>query len=602
MTSIPRPPTWKRWPGLPGSELRRAGPGRLVLGLVILVAGGLVTVPRVASADLPEEPTAQGSLLLPGRLPWGPSALPSGEILAPCEDQSLSVLDAASRVVTQWAAPSRIAGPVTVAPRGPTQLVAVPEVTGRIDVLVWDALTRRLAQAWAATRNAEPGATAWGPSGTLYVAWKDGHAEAWSPRGSRLWEADAGFSVTQLLVDESVGAFAFGPGHVVLFDGRGRDVDHWPLAGRPRGVLQTTAGQILCWTDAGLWSQGPAPGPFTAFDGAGDILGVTVDRQDRIVVTTPDRVRRFSPDRSQVTSVPLPRPAVVAAVLDDRGRTLVGTARGLEEWTYDGRFLGLLGDAAPAAPPVLTDQGLAAWGQQDWKVQVWSGFRLPPFGWAQDGGSPGRGFSARRPASVAVRSVNWADDPQFGYFFELASSGDEAKQATVLDQFSAAQARGTLLSQWPWANVVLLKIARSGLVDLQMGHGRVANNWPGNRQRANGLLAQTAGTEDRAELLTILAKEFDPAVVGQGFQALARSGWDGDGKILRLLAEVQARMPAQAVVADAAVDAARALWAANGRSTDPVLVPLVTAVYQGPFPRSVKAKAQRFFQDLMDAP
>jgi len=50
------------------------------------------------------------------------------------------------------------------------------------------------------------------------------------------------------------------------------------------------------------------------------------------------------------------------------------------------------------------------------------------------------------------------------------------------------------------------------------------------------------------------------------------------------------------------VDAARSLWTVNGLSADPVLVPLVSAVFQGPFPRSVKQKAQKFFQDLMALP
>jgi hypothetical protein len=100
----------------------------------------------------------------------------------------------------------------------------------------------------------------------------------------------------------------------------------------------------------------------------------------------------------------------------------------------------------------------------------------------------------------------------------------------------------------------------------------------------------------------LLHKEYDPVAAAQGARALAQSGWDGDGKLMRLLADLQARMSDQAVVADAVIDAARSLWAVNGRSTDPALLPLVSAVFQGPFPKPVKLKAQRFFQDLMAAP
>lgn len=580
----------RRWPGLTGFD-------RTLTTLGLLLALGEV----LAADDLPREPTPLATVLVPGRLPWGASALPTGELLAPCEDQSLTVYDGA-RELTRWTAGSRIAAPVTVAPRGPTQQLAVPEVAGRIDVLVWDSLTRTLAQSWSLDHGAEASASAWGASGTLYGAWKDGHLEARSARGEALWSAEAGFEVDQVLLDETLGLYAFGPGVALLMDHRGREAGRWALSGRPRGVLQTLSGQLFCWTDGGLWFQGASDTPFGLLDSATDILGAAVDRQDRLVVTQPFQIRRFLPDGRVISTVVLPHRAITAAVLDDRGRYLVGTSSGLEEWAYDGRFLGVLDPTPPASAPLVTDQGLALWSSVDWNLHFWTEFRLPPFGWAQDGGSQGRGFSARRPTSVALRSVNWADDPEFGYLYGLASSGDENKQRRVLDQLAALAAQGPLLASKPWANLILLTIARSGLTDLLIHGTQVTNNWPGNRLRAYLLLAQTAGPEDRDELIAVLKKEFDPAVVAQGFQALARSGWDGDGRILRLLAEVQAKMPAQSVVADAVIDAARTLWAVNGRSTDPVLVPLVASVFQGPFPRTVKVKAQKFFQELVEGP
>lgn len=571
----------------------------LLLALVLVsgpVAGGS------ALETPPEEPREQGTTLLAGRLPWGASALPTGEILAPCEDHRLSVLDQKGRVLAQWSAPGRFGATVSVAPRGPTQRMAVPLMGGRIEVLVWDSQTEVLAADFALTHSAEPAATAWGASGTLYAAWRDGRVEAWSPRGALLWAVDLALEVRCLLVDDALGLYAIGPGNAVLLGEHGRVAGRWPLEGSPRGVLQTMAGDLYVWTSEGLWEKGLQNEAFVRFDASSRLLGVVVDRQGELLLTEPTRLRRVSSAGLLQSVTVLPRPAITASVLDDRGRVLVGTESGMEIWTYDGRSLGVLDSTAPASAALLTGGGIAVWSDADWKVHLWSGFVGPPFGWSQEGGGPARSFDARRPASVASRATNWADDPDFGYLYQLAASEDEAKQREVLDRLEARDAQGTLLGTWPFANVLLLKVARSGLTDLQLDRNRIKNNWPALRLRAFALLARTAGPEDRDELIDLLGREFDPSVAAQGALAAARSGWDGDGKLLRLLYDLQRRMADQAVVADAVIDAARTLWSVNGRSSDPVLVPLVSSVYQGPFPRAIKQKAQTLFQALMEAP
>jgi hypothetical protein len=544
-----------------------------------------------------------GTLLVPGRLPWGASALPSGEILAPCEDQSLSVLDGKAQVLARWAAPARFSGPATVGPRSAYQLLAVPLVTGRVEVLVWDPKTRVLASSFAPDHGSEAVATAWGASGTLAAAWRDGRVELWSAQGTELWGADLGTEARSLLWDESLGVYAFGPGTVALWDFSGKETGRWTVGGTPRGVLQTMAGDLYCWTETGLWRKAFDAPAFTLFVPSPSLLGAVADRQDRLLLTEPGRLRRLAADGATLTDIALPRPARTAAVLDDRGRIVVGTEGGMEVWLYDGRFLGTLDPSPPASPALLTDRGLGAWSASDWTIHVWAGFKWPPFGWPQEGGGPGRPSSARRPASVAVRAVNWGGDPDYNYFYQLAASGEESKQREVLDRFEAKATTGDLLAAWPFANLILLKVGQSGLTDLTLvDRTRVTNTWPGLRLRAYTLLAQTAGPEDRDELMGLLRREYDPVAAAQGARALAQSGWDGDGKLMRLLADLQNRMPDQAGVADAVVDAARSLWVANGRSTDPVLIPLVSAVFQGPFPRGIKQKAQRFFQDLMTAP
>lgn len=563
----------------------------------------LLLPPFLQGQEFPDpEPSEGGARLLAGRLPWGTTALPAGEILAPAEDRSLAVLDGEAREIARWPAPARFSAPVTAGPRSAFQLAAAPMINGRVEILVWDGRTKTLAPVFAASQPAEATASAWGASGTVHLGWKNGRVEAWSSKGALLWSAEAGFEVRFLLVDETLGLYVGGPGRVALYDFRGQESDSWPLEGTPGGVLQTMGGDLYSWTEKGLWKKARDGTGFAPFVLSPGILGAAVDRQDRLVVTESLRLRRFSASGGLVSQIPLPFPAVTASALDDRGRILAGTTRGVEVWTYDGRLLAVMGRAPPAAAPQLSAQGLASWGGADWSVHVWQGFRLPAFGWPQDGGTPGRSFAARRPTTVASRAVNWTDDPEFSYLYQLAASGEEAKQREVLERFEAKPGSEALLEAWPFANLILLKIARSGLTDLILDRKRVVNNWPGLRLRAFALLSRTAGPEDRDELVALLQREHDPSVAAQGALALAQSGWDGDGRILRLLDELQRRMPGQAAVADAVIDAARNLWVSNGYSADPVLVPLVGRVYQGPYPRSIKLKAQKFFQDLLEAP
>jgi hypothetical protein len=547
---------------------------------------------------LPDEPVQGGEVLLAGRLPWGPTALSTGEILAPDEDKTLTVLDAQAKVLAKWTAPDRFSAPVTAAPAGASVLAAAPLLSGRIVVLAWDGKTLVLAPSYVPSRQAEAVATAWTGSGSLVAAWKDGQIELWQG-GSRRWGAAVGFETRFVLADNAAGVWVFGPGHAALLDFSGKPVSAWTLSGTPRGVLQTLGGIVVCWTDTGLWARGD--GDFIKLDASTSVLGAVVDGQGKLVVTEPDRVRRMGFDAEVLSRILLPRRAVTPAVVDDRGRLLIGTASGLEEWTYDGRLIALLSNSPPS-PVLLTETGAGAWGTDDWKVHVWSGFRWPEFGWPIEGGSSGRSYAAQRSVGMPARVSRWTEDPAFTYLYLLASTGKEADQREVLDRIDAAAASDSPLWHASWLNLILLKVARSGLTDLQMTQRRIVNSWPPLRYRAFSLLARTAGPEDRDELISLVHKEYDPAVLAAAVQAMTRWGWDGDGKLMRMLDETLSRMKGEAALAGTILDAARSLWLKNGRSADPVLVPLVQSVFEGPYPTDVKLKAQKFFQDLLAAP
>jgi len=569
------------------------------LTLVLLAGLGLQVLP---AASIPEEPQAGGTLLLPGRLPWGATALASGEVLAPCEDQSLSVLDFRAAVQAQWRAPARFSAVLTASPPGTSQLVAAPLVTGRVEILAWDAQTRVLASQFSFSHHAETTATAWSAAGTLAAGWKDGHVELWSRTSGTKWTSELGSEVLWLLADEGQGLFAVCPDRVVLLDPKGVQAGEWPLGGRPRGVLQKVDGTLVLWTSTGLWQKSPLDAAFRQIDASQEIVGAVVDRQNKILLTEVHRVRRLEPSGGVLSSFALPYPATASSALDDRGRVLVATDHGVQMWTYDGRLLALLDSAAPASDVLITDRGLGVWSDSQWRVHIWTGFRLAALGWPEEGGNPGRTFQGHSPSRVSARVLDWSDDSQFGFLFDLIASGDEAKQSHVLDLLEAKAAAGNLLAAWPFANLLLLKLARSGITDLRLDHGRVTNSWPALRMRALFLLSRTAAPQDRDELVDLLHLEFDPSVAAQGARALARSGWDGDGKLMRQLNELLGRMSDQSTVADAVIDASRTLWEVNGRSTDPVLIALVSELYQGPYPRAIKLKAQKFFQDLVQAP
>ncbi len=565
----------------------------ILFSVAVLTASVSAQTPK-----LPDEPVQGGETLLAGRLPWGATALATGEILAPDEDKTLTVLDDHAQVLTKWTAPDRFSAAVTAAPAGVRTLAAAPLLSGRVVVLVWDAKTRVLVPSYVASRQAEAVATAWLASVTLVAAWKDGHVEAWQD-GTRRWSAAAGFEVRYVLADNASGVYVFGPGHAALLDFSGTVAGTWPLSGTPRGVLQTLGGTVVCWTDTGLWALGEQN--FVRLDPSVSILGAAIDGQGKLIVTEPDRIRRMGFDGQVLSRLLLPRRATTPAVVDDRGRLLIGTGSGLEEWTYDGRLIGVLSDSPPS-PVLVTENGLGAWGTADWKVHVWSGFRWPEFGWPQEGGNSGRSYAALRSAGLPARVSRWTEEPAFTYLYMLASSGKEADQREVLDRIEAAAEQDSPLWHASWLNLVLLKVARSGLTDLVLSQRRIVNSWPQSRYRAFLLLARTAGPEDRDELVDLVHKEYDPAVLGAAIQAMTRWGWDGDGKLMRMLGETLSRMSGEAPLAETVLDAARSLWQRNGRSADPTLVPLVQSVFEGPYPTGVKLKAQKFFQDLLSAP
>jgi hypothetical protein len=547
-----------------------------------------------------DEPLEVGTLLLAGRVPWGVSALPSGYLIVPCEDKTVSVVDEAGRIVATWRAADRFSAPATVS-QGPQPRVAFPQMTGRVEVCAWDAATLTLAAEASLTHQAEAAATAWGPGKTLVAAWKDGHVEAWS-QGRLRWMADAGTPVFWLLFDQGKGVYAAGKDRVILYDGSGREAGLWDLAGIPRGMLETLDGTVFVWNSTGLWARSLEENSFRQLDASGDVIGVAADRQGHLIITKAHRFVRTDAVGTVLGSAALPRRALTAAVVDDRGRLLVGTEGGVELWAYDGRFLGTLDSVPVASELLLTDRGAGAWGDSQWTLHLWKGFQWPPYGWPVAGGSPGRSYCSPGDATVAARAADWLDDAQFSYLFGLVASGEEANQAQVLDLLEAKARAGPLLENLPFANVLLLKLIRSGLTDLLFSQGRVTNNWPGLRLRAQRLLSQSAGLEDRTELLDLSDKEFDPLVAAEGARALARSGWDGDGKVLRQLRQLLTRMPDQPQVAQAVLDAAISLWQTNGMSTDPALIPLVQRIYQGPYPRATKLQAQKFFQDLAQGP
>ena len=552
-----------------------------------------------AAADL----APAGQILLPGRLVHGLTALPGGELLAPCEDQSLTVLDDQSAPITRWNATSRFVQAISVAPPGPLQLLAAPLVSGRVEILAWDAQTRHLASQFAFTRKAVPSVpTAWDASGHLYQAWQDGHMESWNAQGDRLWSADFTEAPTALLNDETQGVFVAMKGLLVLLDHEGTEQRRWKLTGRPDGVLQTLEGNLYLWGDFGLWRLDPSGEVLGQLLTARAILGVTTDRQNQLIVTEPLVLRLLGSNGALRRTLSLTREAVAEVVPDDKGWLYVPTVAGMEKWSYAGQYLGLMSPGEPASAVLLTEKGLAAWGGQDWVCRVFTGATLPPFCWPQAGGGPRRAWSTTRPAALVARIANWADEPEFGYFMELAASGEDAKQQKVLTLFEERASDGTLRAVWPFANVILFKLLRSGLTELELDDNYVTNNWPANRLRAFRLLRSDVTPEDREELLKLLEREFDPVNLAQGVMVLASTGWDGDGQLMRMLARLQTQKPREAVLADALVEAAHELWLTAERQADGSLVPLLTAIWKGELPRAVRLKAQLFFQELFENP
>ncbi len=490
---------------------------------------------------------------------------------------------------------------VTVGPPGPIQLVAAPLLSGQVEILAWDSQTRVLAPQYAITHPAEATATAWESAGIVNAAWRDGHVEQWSDHHQR-WAADVGFEVLWLLADQNLGVYVFGQDKALLLDRQGKPAVGWTVPGRPIGVLQTMGGDLYVWSRSGLWQKKFSGSQFTLFDPSSTLLGggrgpprqADLDGTRPIAAGgpggSPSFIFRAPEVRADGGGPGRPRPNRAGNPGRGRGLDLrravfgkFGSSRPGFGFVADrprSRSLERSGMARAHLVGVrLAGVRVASGWRRTWPAV----FRAQPFECV----GQGRGLERRQTVRLLLRPRR---------------QRRRSKQNQVLELFEAKDATGTLLSTWPFANIILLKIARSGITDLTIKGNRVANNWPELRERAYVLLSKSAAPEDRDELVGLVQKEFDPSVAVEGARALAQSGWDGDGMLMRQLYDLLERMPDQPSVADSVVDSARALWQRNGKSTDPVLIPLLSSVYQGSYPKPVKLKAQSFFQDLIRGP
>ncbi len=543
------------------------------------------------------------SLPLAGRLVGGATQAGKG-FLIPCEDETLSYYNEDGKKLSSWTPYERFSG--WAVGQGKTYLI--PLLSGKVIALHLNANTlQRFAQT---SRPSTPAfAPVAGEAGRWLLGWKDGWVTVWSPEVSFKIDVPLGSRPLAALYDSDEGFWIRTPHSLTLvrIDG---SLTRWGGLAPGRDVTTSSGDWFLAQDQQGmLWSGGPdglgvfnpATGKYRQIWDSPAVLGLAIGADNGPVILEAKKVVTLTSDGSVRRTLNLPSEAEAGPLLDNRGGLYIYTERGLF-LARDSRLLAFWPDPYGGTPPLLTREGTIIWVGADWQLHTQEHQAPPYLSWSQPGGDPERSSSSHRPAAYASLLRVWKSDPSYQVFEALLAQGTRAAQNSILTTFEQQAKHEDLRVRWPFVNVILLQIARSGVSDVSLDQGRILNNWPDLRLRAYRLLAQTAETEDKKVLYSLIQREYEPMVQDEGILALAHSGLDPDGRVTRLLLQLQENRPEDAVLANTLLESAQRLWSVSGPETPPELGNLVEKLYSGAYPKVLRVEAEKLFQKMLLIP
>ncbi len=578
---------------------RRASPALSALLINVLVPVFFLALPT------PTTLTAHGlSIPLAGRLVGGATQVGTG-LLIPCEDETLTYLDAQGKKIASWTPYERFAGWVSLGKDG---ICVIPLLSGKVTALELDA--KRITVLAQTSRPSTPAfSPVAGDAGRWLLGWRDGWVAVWSPKASFKIDVPLGSQPLAALYDPEEGFWIRTPHSLILvrIDG---SLTRWGGLDPDKKVPSSPQGWFLVQDQQGiLWSGGPnglsvfnpATGKYRQVEASDPILGLTLGADDGPVVLEAKRVLTLDADGSVRGTLNLPSKGEAGPILDNRGGLYIYTERGLL-LARGSRLLAFWPDPYGGTAPLLTSDGTLVWVGADWQLRTLT-HRAPPYlSWSQPGSDPEHSGSSHRPASYASLLRVWKADPSYQVFEALLAHGTRSAQNSVLTTLERQASRGDLRARWPFVNVILLQIARAGVSDVNLDQGRIQNNWPDLRLRAYQLLARTAEPEDKKVLYSLLQREYEPMVQDEGLLALAHSGLDPDGRVTQLFIQLQQNRPEDAVLAKTLLEAAQHLWEVSGPEAPPELGNLVEKLYTGAYPKVLRVEAEKLFQKMLGTP
>ncbi|NNM67913.1 MAG: hypothetical protein HKM06_07880 [Spirochaetales bacterium] len=540
---------------------------------------------------------------LAGRLVGGASELTGGEgFLLPCEDETLSWISPQGQLVAQWSADERFTAWASV---GPQRVSVIPLLSGRVVALHWgNHALRPFAQT---SRDAEPSIPAvLGDAGRWLLGWNDGWVSIWSPLTGHKIDVFLGETPRAALYDPGWGFWIRTRAALVLVRLEA-NLTRWPLPESKNPgtyfLAQGALGTLWLGGPDGLYRFQPAIGKAVhlgSFDSP--LHGIALGADDGPVVLGNQTLFFLDNTGLVKNSVALPAEARSGPILDDKGGFWVYTERGLFFGRSDGRLLRFWPTPWGGTPPLLASKGDLLWVASDWELRLLSHQSPPYLSWSQAGGSPQRSNFCHRGVSYRDRMKAWQGEPGFQVLEALLQEGTRAGQEKALELIEARQKQGTLMTDWSFANLILLGIARSGVTDVRLDNGRIVNDWPDLRLRAYRVLAQTATPEDRNELMDLVEREYEEPDQNEGVLALAHSGLDPDGELTQLLERLRQKHPGDQDLAQALLEAAQRIWTVNGPDAPSNLASLVNSLYQGNYPRVLRVQAEKLFQKMIESP
>jgi hypothetical protein len=236
---------------------------------------------------------------------------------------------------------------------------------------------------------------------------------------------------------------------------------------------------------------------------------------------------------------------------------------------------------------------------EDWILRSWRGAQVPIQLWSQKLGTSYRRGRSTRDAGGNPWAYAFRHHKNFRSYLSQIRSGSRAQQADFLRVVEGYRDQGNLFQQMPYAHVLLVELAKSGVAHRMLEEKALVNSHSDIRLKAYSLLGDSAHPYAREYLLQAAGWEEDRTLRRQIWISLAKLGSDFDGRTRELLSS-QVRKLRHSEEAESLI---LALWALGQRGSEEqkreLAAPLVD-IAEGLWDMEVRKKAYTALESLLE--